>query len=160
MDIINVTCGEIESAGGFVYVILPVILNHTLNGDCEQSWYTEDQCVADPDNPHRLIYPASSVSCDRLVTSRCVNLRHEIVCDTPGSHHKHTTMYRVRNETTATPNSDVKEVTPPLQLSDQLWWLLAVYLVLLIIFLMCLIQRKRIFRLPNAKQWNHDSLNK
>ncbi|RXN38614.1 hypothetical protein ROHU_000965 [Labeo rohita] len=41
MDIINITCGEIQSSVGFLYVILPVILNHTNNPDCEQSWHSE-----------------------------------------------------------------------------------------------------------------------
>ncbi|XDV11338.1 hypothetical protein PO909_000304, partial [Leuciscus waleckii] len=78
MSNISVCCGEIESAVGFVCVILPVKLNHTLNEDCEQSWYSEDgRLIADPSDPHRLIDPVISVSSDRLVTSRCVNVLHE-----------------------------------------------------------------------------------
>ncbi|RXN10303.1 hypothetical protein ROHU_030881 [Labeo rohita] len=37
----NITCGEIQSSVGFLYVILPVILNHTNNPDYEQSWYLQ-----------------------------------------------------------------------------------------------------------------------
>ncbi|KAK9978913.1 hypothetical protein ABG768_020649 [Culter alburnus] len=83
MDIINMTCGQIQSSVGFVFVILPVILNQTLNDpDCEQSWYTEDgRLIADPSIPHKLMYPVTAVSSDRLVTSYCVNLNHEIICD-------------------------------------------------------------------------------
>ncbi|RXN17067.1 hypothetical protein ROHU_008154 [Labeo rohita] len=62
--IINVTCAEIQSAVGFLYVIQSVVLNQTLNADCEQSWYSQ-------------------------------------------SHFRHVTIFRVRNETAATPNSDV-----------------------------------------------------
>ncbi|XP_048041952.1 uncharacterized protein LOC125265634 isoform X2 [Megalobrama amblycephala] len=113
MDIINMTCGEIQSSVGFVFVILPVILNQTLNDpDCEQSWYTEDKrLIADPSDPHKLMYPVTSVSSDRLVTSDCVNLIHEIICDSADGHHySHETVFRVRNETdssgpTPTPGS-------------------------------------------------------
>ncbi|RXN16544.1 hypothetical protein ROHU_008309 [Labeo rohita] len=41
MDIINITCAEIQTPVGFLYVILPVLLNHTNNPDCEQSWYLQ-----------------------------------------------------------------------------------------------------------------------
>ncbi|KTF72904.1 hypothetical protein cypCar_00046313 [Cyprinus carpio] len=37
----NITCAEIQTPVGFLYVILPVILNQTLNPDCEQGWYSE-----------------------------------------------------------------------------------------------------------------------
>ncbi|XDV11296.1 hypothetical protein PO909_000267 [Leuciscus waleckii] len=85
MSNISVCCGEIESAVGFVYVILHVILNHTLNEDCEQSWYSEDRrLIADPSDPETLSDPVISVSSDRLVTSRCVNVLHEILCDASG----------------------------------------------------------------------------
>ncbi|RXN25300.1 hypothetical protein ROHU_021573 [Labeo rohita] len=39
--IINVTCAEIQSAVGFLYVIQSVVLNQTLNADCEQSWCSQ-----------------------------------------------------------------------------------------------------------------------
>ncbi|XP_067225861.1 uncharacterized protein [Chanodichthys erythropterus] len=80
MSIINMTCGEINSSVGFVFVILSVILNQTLiDPDCEQSWYTEDgRLLADPSSPHKLSDPVTSVSSDRLI---CVNLIHEIICD-------------------------------------------------------------------------------
>ncbi|RXN38617.1 hypothetical protein ROHU_000968 [Labeo rohita] len=106
MDI-NITCGEIQSSVGFLYVILPVILNHTNNPDCEQSWYFQDgRLIADPSDPQRMIDPAISVSSDRLVTSHCVNLNYQIICDSAdGSHFSHGIMFRVRNETAVTPNS-------------------------------------------------------
>ncbi|XDV11318.1 hypothetical protein PO909_000286 [Leuciscus waleckii] len=69
MSNISVCCGEIESAVGFVCVILHVILNHTLNEDCEQSWLSEDRrLIADPSDPHRLSDPVISVSSDRHVS--------------------------------------------------------------------------------------------
>ncbi|RXN32339.1 hypothetical protein ROHU_003879 [Labeo rohita] len=37
MDIINITCGEIQTPVGFLYVILPVLINQTNNPDCKQS---------------------------------------------------------------------------------------------------------------------------
>ncbi len=40
MDI-NITCAEIQSTVGFLFVILPLILNYTNNPDCEQSWLSE-----------------------------------------------------------------------------------------------------------------------
>ncbi|XP_048015516.1 uncharacterized protein LOC125247987 isoform X3 [Megalobrama amblycephala] len=147
MSIINMTCGEIQSSVGFVFVILPVILNQTLNDpDCEQSWYTEDgHLLADPSDPHKLMYPVTSVSSDRLVTSDCVDeLHHEIQCHSKRITHE--TVFRVRNETAATPNSDVlDEVTPSLQLSDHLWWISVLVIIFLLAFL-CFMLRKRIFR--------------
>ncbi|XP_048062093.1 uncharacterized protein LOC125277639 [Megalobrama amblycephala] len=145
---ISVTCAEIQSSVGFVFVILPVILNQTLNDpDCEQSWYTEDGLLlADPSDPHKLMYPVTSVSSERLVTSHCVNLIHEIICDE--SRLRLEIMFRVRNETAATLNSDVlDEVTPSLQLSDQLWWILALLFIMVLLLFMCFMLRKRIFRL-------------
>ncbi|RXN31863.1 hypothetical protein ROHU_004739 [Labeo rohita] len=41
MDIINITCAEIQTPVGFLYVILPVLINQTNNPDCEQSWFSE-----------------------------------------------------------------------------------------------------------------------
>ncbi len=35
-------------------------------------------------NPQTLMDSVVSVSSDRLVTSRCVNLIHEIICDSDG----------------------------------------------------------------------------
>ncbi|XDV11301.1 hypothetical protein PO909_000272 [Leuciscus waleckii] len=57
------------------------------------------------------------------------------------------TLFRVRNETAATPNSDVNEASPSLQISDQFWWI-SVLLIIIIMFLllMCFILRKTIFR--------------
>ncbi|RXN19180.1 hypothetical protein ROHU_025893 [Labeo rohita] len=97
---------EIQSPVGFLYVILPVILNQSLSVDCEQSWYLQ-------------------------------------------THFSREIMFRVRNQTAVTPNSDVvNEVTPDRQHSDHFWWLLAVFIiVLLIIILICLMKRKRIFRI-------------
>ncbi|KAK2917117.1 hypothetical protein Q8A67_001491 [Cirrhinus molitorella] len=150
---ISVSCAEIQTAVGFVYVTLPVILNQTNNPDCEQSWFSEDgRLIADPSDPLRLIDPVISVSSDRLVTSRCVNLNHEIICDSAdGSHFSCEIMFRVRNETAVTPNSDdLNEVT--LQHSDQWLWILAVIaivillLLLIIIIFICFLWRKKKLR--------------
>ncbi|RXN09560.1 hypothetical protein ROHU_010978 [Labeo rohita] len=63
-----------------------------------------------------MIDPVISVSSDRLVTSHCVNLKHEIPCDSDGSHFSREIMFRVRNETAATPNSDdLNEASPALR---------------------------------------------
>ncbi|XP_050960813.1 uncharacterized protein LOC127162064 isoform X2 [Labeo rohita] len=148
MDIINVLCAEIQTPVGFLYVILPVILNQSLSVDCEQSWYLQDgRLIADPSDPQRMIDPATAVKSDRLFTSYCVNLNHQIICDST-THFSREIMFRVRNQTAVTPNSDVvNEVTPDRQHSDHFWWLLAVFIiVLLIIILICLMKRKRIFR--------------
>ncbi|RXN38615.1 hypothetical protein ROHU_000966 [Labeo rohita] len=93
---------EIQTPVGFLYLILPVILNHISNPDCEQSWYLQDgRLIADPSDPQRMIDPVISVSSDRLFTSRCVNLNHQII---------------LRNQTAVTPNSDLQNaVTPDLQ---------------------------------------------
>ncbi|KAK9978794.1 hypothetical protein ABG768_020533 [Culter alburnus] len=139
-------CGEMQTSLGFLYVVSSVVFNQTLNPDCEQSWYSEDGLkIADPSVPETLIDPVISVSSDRLVTSRCVNLNHEIICDSVKSiHYSHVTMFRVRNETAVTPDV-LDEVTPSLQHSDQFWWLFALFIVIFII-LMCFMLRKRIFR--------------
>ncbi|XP_016385450.1 uncharacterized protein LOC107721798 [Sinocyclocheilus rhinocerous] len=138
MDIINVTCGEIQTSVGFLYVIQSVILNQTLSGDCEQSWYSEDGClIADPSDPQTLNDPATAVKSDRLVTSRCVNLIHGIICDSAdGLHVRLDTAFRARNETAATPNS------------DQSLWILAVFIIviLLILTLICFLWRKKKLR--------------
>ncbi|KAF4115045.1 hypothetical protein G5714_002534 [Onychostoma macrolepis] len=119
MNNITVSCGEIESAVGFVYVILSVILKKANNPDCDQSWYSEDgRLLADPSDPQTLMYPVISVSSDRLTTSYCVDeLLHEIRCHALGFRLK--TVFRVRNETD--PNSGSTQ-TPN---SHHLWWLLA-----------------------------------
>ncbi|KAL1279293.1 hypothetical protein QQF64_025966 [Cirrhinus molitorella] len=140
MDIINITCAEIQTPVGFVYVVLPVIMNHTNNPDCEQSWHLEDgSLIVDPSDPQRLIDPVISVSSDRLVTSLCVNLNYQIICDSADGSFSHEIKFRVRNETAVTPNS------------DHFWWILAVFIIaLLIIILICLMKRKRIFRDPES----------
>ncbi|XP_067236833.1 uncharacterized protein [Chanodichthys erythropterus] len=184
MHNISVSCGEIESAVGFVFVILPVILNQTLNDpDCEQSWYTEhwnmntinktcgeiqteegfeyrllsnilnqtsDDCeqswyskdgrlLADPSDPHKLMYPVTSVKSDRLVTSYCVDeLHHEIQC-----HFKritHETVFRVFNDTDSSSGSTQ---TPD---SHQFWWISALFFIMIVLLLLiCFMLRKRIF---------------
>ncbi|XP_051745501.1 uncharacterized protein LOC127510041 isoform X7 [Ctenopharyngodon idella] len=138
MSNISVSCGQIQSSVGFVYVILPVILNQTLSDpDCEQSWYTEDgRLIADPSDPHKLMYPVTSVSSDRLVTSDCVNLNHGIICD--GSRFRMETMFRVFNDTNSSGGSTQ---TPD---SHQFWWI-SVLVIFLLAFL-CFMLRKRIFR--------------
>ncbi|XP_051745513.1 uncharacterized protein LOC127510045 [Ctenopharyngodon idella] len=149
MNNITVTCGDIQTSLGFLYVVSSVVFNQTLNPDCEQSWYSEDEFkIADPSVPETLIDPVISVSSDRLVTSRCVNLNHEIICDSVKSiHYSHVTMFRVRNETATTPDV-LDDVTLSLQHSDQFWWLFALFIIVIIIFiiLMCFMLRKRIFR--------------
>lgn len=143
MNNVTVSCAEIQTPVGFVYVILSVLLNHTDDPDCEHWWYSQDRrLIADPSDPQRLIYPVISVSSDRLVTSQCVNLNHEIICDSAdGSHFRLETVFRVRNETAVTPDS----VTPDLKHSDQ-WWLFALFFIIIIIILICFSLRKRIFR--------------
>ncbi|KAK7175581.1 hypothetical protein R3I93_002490 [Phoxinus phoxinus] len=85
MDNITVTCGEIQSSLGFLYTVSSAV-NQTLNADCEQSWFSEyGQKIADPSTPETRMDPVLSVSPDRLVTSRCVNLSHEIICDSAKS---------------------------------------------------------------------------
>ncbi|KAF4116553.1 uncharacterized protein LOC131536113 isoform X2 [Onychostoma macrolepis] len=156
-NVINVSCAEIESAVGFLFMIQSVILNQTLNADCEQSWYSEDgSLIADPSKPHKLIAPVISVSSDRLVTSHCVNLNHEIICDSAdGSHFSCVTAFRARNQTAATPNSDdLNQVT--FQHSDRSLWILAVFVViavLIIIILICFLwQKKKLRCFPNVFQ--------
>ncbi|XP_051745506.1 uncharacterized protein LOC127510041 isoform X11 [Ctenopharyngodon idella] len=141
MSNISVSCGQIQSSVGFVYVILPVILNQTLSDpDCEQSWYTEDgRLIADPSDPHKLMYPVTSVSSDRLVTSDCVNLNHGIICD--GSRFRMETMFRVFNDTNSSGGSTQ---TPD---SHQFWWISALLIIMVVLLLLiCFMLRKRIFR--------------
>ncbi|XP_050960299.1 uncharacterized protein LOC127161613 isoform X1 [Labeo rohita] len=141
---ISVTCGEIQTDGGFEFNLPSDSLNQTLNPDCEQSWHSEDgRLIAVPSDPQRMIDPVISVSSDRLITSHCVNLKHEIICDSTGSPFSREIMFRVRNETAVTPNSDdLNEVT--LQHSDQSLLILAVFLiVILIIILICFLWRKK-----------------
>ncbi|XP_051741936.1 uncharacterized protein LOC127508206 [Ctenopharyngodon idella] len=142
MDIINMTCAEIQTAVGFVYKILPVILNHTINDpDCEQSWYTEDRhLIADPSDPETLIDPVISVSSDHLVTSHCVDqLHHEIQCHSKGITHE--TIFRVFNDTDSSGGSTQ---TPD---SHQFWWISALFFITVVfLLLICFLLRKRIFR--------------
>ncbi|KAI2644368.1 NAD kinase [Labeo rohita] len=102
---VNVTCSEIQISDGFEFRVPADRFTHFHQSDCEQLWYSQDgRLMALPENPHRLIDPVISVSSDRLVTSRCVDeLHHEIRCDTSGF--RLDTIFRVRNQTTATPNS-------------------------------------------------------
>ncbi|RXN35891.1 hypothetical protein ROHU_003433 [Labeo rohita] len=139
MDIINITCAEIQTPVGFLYVILPVLINQTNNPDCEQSWYLQDgRVIADPSDPQTLSDPATAVKSDRLFTSYCVNLNHEIICDSPdGSHYSHEIMFRVMNETNISGPTQTPE-------SNQLLWIFAlVIIILLIMFLICFLLRKR-----------------
>ncbi|KAK2907324.1 hypothetical protein Q8A67_006309 [Cirrhinus molitorella] len=121
-NIMNVTCAEIQSAVGFLYVIHSVILNQSLSADCEQGWYSQDRrLIADPSKPQTLIDPATSVSSDHLSTSSCVNLNHEIICDSV----PYRTLFRYicRAAGWATPNTFARfynlhvlnEVTPDFQ---------------------------------------------
>ncbi|XP_043085346.1 uncharacterized protein LOC122331907 [Puntigrus tetrazona] len=158
MEMVSVSCSEVQTPAGFLYLILPVLLNHTNNPDCEQSWKTEDGLkVADPSDPQKLISPVISVSSDRLVSSLCVNLNHEIICDSAdGTHFSRVTAFRVRNETAVIPNSEVlNEVTP-----DQYWWISAL-IVIVPLVLICFCLRKRFFRCSFAerKEINRRSCN-
>lgn len=136
MDIINVTCSEIQTPAGFLFVILPILLNYTKNPDCEQSWYLQDgRLVAVPSDPQKLMDPVVSVSSDRLVTSRCVNLNHEIICDS--SRLKHETMFRVFNDSVSGSTQSPE--------SHQLWWI-SVLIFFVLLGLSCFLLRKRIFR--------------
>ncbi|KAK9978912.1 hypothetical protein ABG768_020648 [Culter alburnus] len=135
MSIINMTCGQIQTAVGFVYVIL-----QTLNDpDCEQSWYSKDKrLLADPSDPETLMNPVISVSSDRLVTSYCVDeLHHEIQCHSERIIHE--TVFKVRNDTDS---SGGPTQTPD---SHHLWWILALFFIMILAFL-CFLLHKRIFR--------------
>ncbi|XP_051745504.1 uncharacterized protein LOC127510041 isoform X10 [Ctenopharyngodon idella] len=136
MKNVSKTCGEIQTDDGFEYRLQA--LNQTLSGDCEHSWYSEDgRLLADPSNPHRLMYPVTSVSSDRLVTSYCVDeLRYEIQCHSKRITHE--TMFRVFNDTNSSGGSTQ---TPD---SHQFWWI-SVLVIFLLAFL-CFMLRKRIFR--------------
>ncbi|KAK2917161.1 hypothetical protein Q8A67_001535 [Cirrhinus molitorella] len=106
-----------------------------LGSDENESSSAENECdnrlLADPAT-QKLMDPVISVSSDRLVTSRCVDeLRHQIHCDT--SAFTLDTIFRVRNETAVTPNS------------DQLWWI-SVLIFIFLLVLICFLLRKRIFR--------------
>ncbi|RXN15817.1 hypothetical protein ROHU_008640 [Labeo rohita] len=129
---VNVTCAEIQITDGFEFRIPADRFTLFHQSDCEQLWYSQDDhLIADPVNPQALIDPVISVSSDRLVTSHCVKLD---------------TIFRVRNETAATPNPEVlNEVTPDLQHSDQWWWISALIVVFLLV-LICFLLRKRIIR--------------
>ncbi|KAL1250670.1 hypothetical protein QQF64_018466 [Cirrhinus molitorella] len=97
MDDINVTCAEIQSAVGFLYVIQSFILNQSLSADCEQSWYSQQdrRLIADPSNPQTLIDPATSVIIGISQYFSCVSLNHEIICNSAdGSHFSHVTRFR------------------------------------------------------------------
>ncbi|RXN34878.1 hypothetical protein ROHU_014656 [Labeo rohita] len=106
MDIINITCAEIQTPVGFLYVILPVLINQTNNPDCEQSWLSE-------------------------------------------SHYSHEIMFRVMNETNVGGPTQTSE-------SNQLLWLFAlVIIVLLIMFLICFLLRKRKLRCSDVFRGKH-----
>ncbi|XP_039522084.1 uncharacterized protein LOC120475449 [Pimephales promelas] len=142
MNNITVTCGDIHTSLGFLYVVSFAVVSQSLD-DCEQSWFSEYGLkIADPSVPETLIDPVISVSTDRLVTSRCVNLNHEIICDSAKSlHYSHVSMFRVRNETAATPDVP-NEVTPSLLLSEYWWLFIIIFIILFIGFMLC----KRTFR--------------
>ncbi|XP_051988759.1 uncharacterized protein LOC127648220 [Xyrauchen texanus] len=124
---INVTCGQIETAVGFVYMVSSVILNQTQNPDCDQSWYSQDGVVIAVPSYNRWEDPVTNVRSDRIITDHCVQkLLHEIDC--PASGLTHRTTYRVWNETTEALNTELNEttVTP----TDQLFWIFGVLPVL------------------------------
>ncbi|KAK2917163.1 hypothetical protein QQF64_026244 [Cirrhinus molitorella] len=166
MDIISVSCAEIQTLLGFLYVIPPVRLNHTNNPDCDQSWYSEgNYLIADPANPQKVKDPAVSVSSDRLVTSRCVNLIHEIYCDTSGLHYSRVTKFRVRNETAVTPNpGDLNKVSPDGKTSDESWSIWAILVIppllpFVIITLLCLLRCRRTPRSGQKSKHHSDFRN-
>ncbi|ROL52826.1 hypothetical protein DPX16_0422 [Anabarilius grahami] len=90
MDIMNVTCAEIQTEDGFEFRVSSDRFTQFSEFECEQLWYSK--------------------------------LRMD-------------TMFR----------DVLDEVTPSLQLSDQLWWLFALFVIIFIIFI-CFMLRKRIFR--------------
>ncbi|CAM4271655.1 unnamed protein product [Leuciscus chuanchicus] len=119
----------------------------------------DGRLIADPSYPEKLMDPGISVSSDRLVTSRCVEeLRHEIQCHSSGRHLRrlgipytkeiYLKYIFMRNETAATPNSDVNEATLSLPISDQFWWIsvLLIIIIIMILLLICFILHKNIFR--------------
>ncbi|KAL1279568.1 hypothetical protein QQF64_026241 [Cirrhinus molitorella] len=135
---VNVTCAEIQMADGFEYRLPADRFTHFhQSGDCEPLWYSQDnRLIADPSDPQKLVDPVISVSSDHLVMSRCVDeLHHGIHCDISGF--RLDTIFRVRNESAATPNSDL--------IFEQWWWLVALFIILILI-LICFFLRKRIFR--------------
>ncbi|RXN32346.1 hypothetical protein ROHU_016246 [Labeo rohita] len=147
---INMTCGEIESAGGFEHRVHADLLNHTNNPDCDQSWYSQDgRLIADPSDPQKLIDPVISVSSDRLVTSYCVDeLHHEIICHSDEL--RYDTTFRAFNDSISGSTQTAE--------SNHFWWLLAVFIIaLLIIILICLMKRKRIFRCFQRLIFQRDS---
>ncbi|RXN10300.1 hypothetical protein ROHU_030878 [Labeo rohita] len=74
------------------------------------------------------------------------------------SHYSREIMFRVRNQTAMTPNSDLRnEVTPDLQHSDHFWWLLAVFVIVLLIIILICLKRKRIFRCFQRLIFQRDS---
>ncbi|KAK2917130.1 hypothetical protein Q8A67_001504 [Cirrhinus molitorella] len=136
-------------------------MNYTNNPECEQSWCLENgTLIVDPSDPQRLIDLGISVSSDRLVTSLCVNLNYQIICHSAdGLHFSREIMFRVRNETTVTPNSDdPNEVTPDLQRSDQWWWISALPIVIFLVLISFLL-RKRIFRCFQREDCQHEASN-
>ncbi len=56
-NVINMSCAEIESAVGFLYVIQSVIMNQTLSVGCEQSWYTQVSVFLSIIHSHIYWYP-------------------------------------------------------------------------------------------------------
>ncbi|XP_051741933.1 uncharacterized protein LOC127508204 isoform X2 [Ctenopharyngodon idella] len=150
MKNVSKTCGEIQTDDGFEYRLQA--LNQTLSGDCEHSWYSEDgRLLADPSNPHRLMYPVTSVSSDRLVTSYCVDeLRYEIQCHSKRITHE--TMFRVFNDTNSSGGSTQTPDSHQLNLHfvaciDQFWWISALLIIMVVLLLLiCFMLRKRIFR--------------
>ncbi|KAK9978924.1 hypothetical protein ABG768_020660 [Culter alburnus] len=137
---ISVSCGEIQTDEGFEYRLQSNLLNQTVNGDCDQSWYSEGgRVLADPSDPHKLMYPVTSVSSDRLVTSDCVNLNHEIICDE--SRLTFEIMFRVFNDTDSSGGS---AKTPN---SHQFWWISVLFFIMVVLLLLiCFLLRKRISR--------------
>lgn len=61
---------ETETDSRYEFKHISASLNQTLNPDCEQSWFSEDdRLIADPSDPQKLIDPVISVSSDHLVMS-------------------------------------------------------------------------------------------
>ncbi|KAK2917164.1 hypothetical protein Q8A67_001538 [Cirrhinus molitorella] len=149
----SVTCAEIQTPLGFLYVVLPVIMNHTNNPDCEQSWYLEDgHLIADPSDPQALSHPAAAVKSDHLVTSLCVNLNHQIICHSADGFCRYKTVFRPRgigsviielpsNATSAFLSSKSRPFSPSIQLR---WIFVLIFIFLLV--LICFLLRKRIIR--------------
>ncbi|RXN38612.1 hypothetical protein ROHU_000963 [Labeo rohita] len=145
---------EIQTDSGFEFNLPSDSLNQTLNPDCEQSWYLQSHFSREimfRVRNQTAVTPNSEIQTDSgfefNLPSDSLNQTLNPDCEQSWylqSHFSREIMFRVRNQTAVTPNSDdLNEAS--LQHSDLLWWFLAVSLIVLLV-LMCFFLRKRIFR--------------